>query len=538
MDAREELEQELEWKRCEANIFYFLEHYWHISVPGSSPLFELRPPQIDALEVWLTGQDSICLKARQIGWSTLFAGFAFWKVFFNGNFSVGALSRTEKEAQKLLKKSKYGYARLPEWFKQRGPALDKENLLELTFDNESRIEAMASRENAARGDTFALIGVDEWAFLNDPEEAWASIKPAADIGGQIIGISTAKGYGNWFHRFYKAAEAGNNGFKALFYNWQSVPGRDEKWYQEQTVSMEPWQLHQEFPTTVDEAFVSSGDVVYETDMLKERIQVLHPLYVGNVTMTTRQEVDMSLAPDGPTSVWELPQPGMTYVIGADVAAGVPDGDYSTATVIKANTNKVVAVFRQRLVPEDFSESLDLLGRWFNNAYLAVERNNHGITVCRDLSQKLQYPNLHFHTNENIQRSSSRNVGFQTTVATKPLLVNELGAALRRGKLIIHCADTLSELIGFQRQTSKSGQYEVFNGYPHDDLVMSLGIANMMLFEVNVTVSQIEEKPDGLTWDICERMMAAAPKSSAKMMAGYNYKQKPEENPRFTVYGPV
>ena len=226
MASREEVEQEVEFRRCKANVFYFLETYWHISTPGASPLFELRAPQREALEKWTAGDNTISLKARQIGWSTLAAAYAFWMVFFHPDQTVVKLSRTENFAKKLLQMSKYGYARLPDWMKERGPQVDKMNQLELHFDNGSTIESMASRENAARGITASLIIADEWAFFNDPAEAWTAIYPATEVGGQIIGISTANGFGNWFHRFYNSAKAGDNNFVAMFFPWDSVPSRD------------------------------------------------------------------------------------------------------------------------------------------------------------------------------------------------------------------------------------------------------------------------------------------------------------------------
>ena len=48
--------------------------------------------------------------------------------------------------------------------------------------------------------------------LPNPEEAWASIEPVADVGGRIIGLSTANGSGNFFHQLWTGSTAGNNKF--------------------------------------------------------------------------------------------------------------------------------------------------------------------------------------------------------------------------------------------------------------------------------------------------------------------------------------
>jgi len=531
MASREEVEQEVEFRRCKANVFYFLETYWHISTPGASPLFELREPQRIALETWESGENTISLKARQIGWSTLSAAYAFWIAFFHPDQTIVMLSRTENFAKKLLQMSKYGYARIPDWMKERGPTVEKQNLLELNFQNGSSIESMASRENAARGITASLIIADEWAFFNDPAEAWTAIYPATEVGGQIIGISTANGFGNWFHKFYNSAKAGTNNFKAMFFPWNSIPSRDEAWYLQRTKDMEPWQLSQEYPATDEEAFIASGNPAFDTDMLKSRIEILPPAFEGILAEGDDGVATLVRVPEPNLKVWEKPQGGMLYVVGADVATGAEDGDYSTATVIKANTGQVVAVFRERIVPEDFSDYLARLALWYNTALLAPERNTHGLVVVRKLTYDLKYPNLYMHVRDNIRQSVTRNVGWHTNQASKMVLVDELGAGLRRGKLILHCEDTFTELLAFSRKT-RSGGNTVYEGKPHDDLVISLGIANMALQQVYVPEIK-EEEPDGLTMAFFESLVDRA-KGATKTpyTAGY---RKPPTTPDFVIY---
>jgi len=518
MASREEVEQEVEFRRCKANVFYFLETYWHISTPGASPLFQLRAPQREALEKWTAGDNTISLKARQIGWSTLAAAYAFWMVFFHPDQTVVKLSRTENFAKKLLQMSKYGYARLPDWMKERGPQVDKMNQLELHFDNGSTIESMASRENAARGITASLIIADEWAFFNDPAEAWTAIYPATEVGGQIIGISTANGFGNWFHRFYNSAKAGDNNFVAMFFPWDSVPSRDEHWYRARTKDMEPWQLSQEYPATDEEAFIASGNPAFDTDMLKKQVVVAAPLYEGLLAAAEDGQFVLVKVPEPSLKVWEKPEQGMMYAIGADVATGAQDGDYSTAHVVCANTGKVVAVFRERIVPEDFSETLANLGMWYNTALLAPERNTHGLVVVRRLSYDLNYPNLYRHVRDNIQQSVTRNVGWHTNQGSKMVLVDELGAALRRGKLKVHCEDTFEELVAFSRKV-RGGGNTIYEGKPHDDLVISLGIANMALQHIYVPELK-EAEPEGLTMAFFESLIDRASIHQQPYTAGY------------------
>lgn len=265
-----ELKQEAEWRKCCKDEKYFLERYWHIAHPAHGRiLFDLRSAQAEALQHWEDHRYSLTLKARQIGWSTLVAAHQFWLAFFHPDQNIIDLSRTEREAVLLLKKTKYGFRHLPEWMVERGPKSLVEHQQRMGFDNGSLITSMPSASDPARGESASLIVVDEWAFLPNPEEAWASIEPVADIGGRIIGLSTANGSGNFYHQLWVGATTGANKFAPMFFPWSATEDRGDAWYQEKIESMLPWQLAQEYPTTPEEAFVKSGNPVFDLDILQE-----------------------------------------------------------------------------------------------------------------------------------------------------------------------------------------------------------------------------------------------------------------------------
>ena len=265
-----ELRQEAEWRKCKKDESYFLRNYWHIAHPAHGRiLFDLRSAQSTALEHWEEHRYSLTLKARQIGWSTLVAAHQFWLAFFHPDQNIIDLSRTEREAVLLLRKTKYGFKHLPEWMTERGPKSIMEHQQRMGFDNGSQITSMPSASDPARGKSASLIVVDEWAFLPNPEEAWASIEPVADIGGRIIGLSTANGSGNFYHQLWVGATTNANKFAPMFFPWSATEDRGEAWYQEKIESMLPWQLAQEYPTTPEEAFVKSGNPVFDLDILQE-----------------------------------------------------------------------------------------------------------------------------------------------------------------------------------------------------------------------------------------------------------------------------
>ena len=277
MSRLSELQREAEWRRCTSDEKYFLAHYWHIAHPAHGKiLFKLRNAQWEALNHWEDHRYSLTLKARQIGWTTLVAAHQFWLAFFHPDQNIIDLSRTERESVLLLRKSKYGFQHLPDWMVERGPDSLVDHQQKMAFDNGSMVTAMPSASDPARGESASLVVVDEWAFLPNPEEAWASIEPVADVGGRIIGLSTANGSGNFFHELWVGSSTGSNRFEPMFFPWSATEDRDETWYQSKQESMLSWQLAQEYPTTPEEAFIKSGNPVFDLDVLEEMNAMVEP----------------------------------------------------------------------------------------------------------------------------------------------------------------------------------------------------------------------------------------------------------------------
>jgi hypothetical protein len=201
------------------------------------------------------------------------------------------LSRTERESILLLRKTKYGFKHLPMWMIERGPQSLMDHQQRMGFDNGSQITSMPSASDPARGESATLVVVDEWAFLPNPEEAWASIEPVADVGGRIIGLSTANGSGNFFHELWVKAQTGSNKFESMFFPWSATGDRNEDWYADKQASMLPWQLAQEYPSTPEEAFVKSGNPVFDLDVLEEMSARVRPGMLGFLQELTPRVVE-------------------------------------------------------------------------------------------------------------------------------------------------------------------------------------------------------------------------------------------------------
>jgi len=480
-----DLLNEKEWRKCRgsadasvdeqaAAFEYFCSNYWTIRHPDQGRIkFVLRRAQSETIRTWLSSRYSIVLKARQIGFSTLAAAYSFWLAFFWNDRFIVMLSRTEREATKLLQKSKYGYKMLPTWMKKLGPELLSDNQLKIVFSNDSSVESLPSGNDPARGESVYLVIVDEMAFLPNPSEAWASIEPIADVGGRVICLSTANGEGNIFHELWVGSQTDTNRFTGIFFPW-SAGDRDEDWYEAKKRDLPDWQLAQEYPSDPDEAFIRSGRPVFDLGILRE-FEIVEPQrgYLHKIPGKGMYEFRKD---GGELAVWEFPQPTEVYVIGADVAEGLGHGDFSSAHIINVATGQVVAHWHGHVDADLFGEEvLNALGWWYNHCLIGVESNNHGLTTLKGL-QRVGYRNLYRqrrlgHRNPTIGET----LGWRTTSISKPLAIDELNANIRDWAVMLLCKATIAELRTFIRE-----QNGKMHGSPHDDRVMSLAIANQML----------------------------------------------------------
>lgn len=456
--------------------------------------FELRDAQRETLQAWLTERYCLVLKARQIGYSTLASAMALWIVLFHPDKYLIFLSRGEREANALLSKAKYAYKYLPQWILDRAPENAQNTLSVLSFKNESGITSLPSTQDPARGESAYMIIVDEWAFLENPEEAWASIEPVADVGGRIIGLSTANGSGNFFHRHWQMALNGKR-WKALFYPWSANTDRDDTWYEDKKEDMAatPWLLHQEYPRNAEEAFIKSGRSVFDVDFL-DTLPILEPRKGHLWAQTdTAKYAEFREHKDGELLLYQPPDPTSVYAIGADVAEGLEHGDYSCAHVVDVLANSVCAVWHGHVDPDQFSLVLYRLGYFYNAALIGVEINNHGLTTGVGL-QKLRYPKLYYRRQVD-QRTNkpSQKLGWRTQQNTKPYAIDQLAKAIRGergvddegnsvwdGGLQVRDAQTISEMKLFVSEPD--GKH--MHGSPYDDRVMSLAIALEMTKHVH------------------------------------------------------
>jgi hypothetical protein len=225
---------------------------------------------------------------------------------------------------------------------------------------------------------------------------------------------------------------------------------------------------QEYPASAEEAFLVTGNTVFDQTILQE-IEVSAPNYSRAYDNETNYFEDSR---EGHLSMWNAPSFEDKFIIGADVSLGVGQ-DYSTAVVLNKE-REVCALFRDNYVdPSVFGDILFYLGRYFNNALLAVESNSLGIATLNRLKQ-MSYVNLYYQTKAaTLLSDEGSKPGFRTTISTKPMIIGNLKRAIEEQDIDISSDVILGELRTYV--SAENGSTNALAGN-YDDTVMALAIA--------------------------------------------------------------
>ena len=103
----------------------------------------------------------------------------------------------------------------------------------------------------------------------------------------------------------------------------------------------------------------------------------------------------------------------------------------------------------------------------------MERNNHGHSTLNTLRNACHYPRLYWHTRYDAHGRAQPILGWPTDAATKPILVDDLAAAIADHAILIRAPGLVDECRSFV--TTDSGSQQAQEG-AFDDRVIALGIA--------------------------------------------------------------
>lgn len=217
---------------------------------GFSPTipFTLRPKQREYL-AWLEArerhqEDGLVEKSRDEGFSFLTLGFMLHRWLFKDGWAGAVGSRKQDlvdakdDPKALLPKFRLMLYELPAFFLPEGyTRKESDNFLRITNPETGSSITGEAGDNMGRGGRASLYMIDEWAFVEHPEEVERATSQNSNV--RIKG-STPNGVGN---RFYQDRFSGK--VPVFTFHWKDNP--DKNWTEErkleatgETLTVYPW----------------------------------------------------------------------------------------------------------------------------------------------------------------------------------------------------------------------------------------------------------------------------------------------------------
>lgn len=472
----------------------------------------------------------IILKARQLGFSTLTEGLIFHACATRKNVNALIVAHREDATANLFRMSKLFYDELPAPVK---PMLRASNAQELVFENPSKLRserearpglrsrircATAGGRGIGRSDTLQCVHLSEYAFWPDGADGKAStlagiLQAVPSLPGTMVVIeSTANGFEDFKER-WDAAVAGENDFEPVFFAWFEnpeysmpvVPGtewtpeeRDLKAAYQLTDEQLQWRrwcianncggsldmFRQEYPASPGEAFLHSGTGVFDNEQIVLRMERLP----GPAERGEFADGEWTESETGAITLYELPEEGVPYVLGGDTAG--EGSDYFTAIVIDNVSGRIVAKLRQKYSEPEYVRQIFALGRFYNDALVAIETNFSTYPVMK--LQEMEYPNQYSREREDTYtRQMRKSYGFRTDRQSRPRAIANLVEVFSSHPEWFTDRELLEEMLTFCY--NEDHRPEALAG-KHDDLVMGAAITYAVRHQQRMTVLTEPEKP--------------------------------------------
>ena len=449
-------EEIAEYVKCKDDPVYFIENYVKIITldKGLQP-FKLYPCQKEKVKCIMDNRRVVLMEGRQQGKTVTSAACILHYTIFQEDKTVAIMANKSSAAREVLNRYQIMYENLPIWMQQGVKTWNKGDV---ELENNSKVLTAATTAAAIRGKSVNWLYIDEAAIIpnNIADEFFTSVYPTISAGEttKILLTSTPLGY-NHFWKFWNESVKGVNGFENMFIPYYEIPGRDEKWLEEQKQLL--------------------GQVKFNQEVLCEFLGSTNTLINSN-TIGALSTLDPEFQ-NANLDIYESPKENHYYAMAVDTARGI-GGDYSAFVVIDITEMpyKVVAKYRDNeIAPMLFPDVIGKVGRDYNDAFILIEVNDIGQQVVEILHQEIEYENiLSTVTEKNRQFVSpgfgkSTKLGVNTSKQVKRQGCFTFKSLLEEQKLLVFDEHIIHEISTF---IEKGNTYQADEGY-HDDLVMCM-----------------------------------------------------------------
>lgn len=482
--------------------------------PSQKKIMErIKDHQAKKRHAWI-----IFLKARRLGISR-------WTAALSIAHCLQKVNSNAKTVAQLTETAKEVYDQCGEFADQLPMRLPQRTQREMYFPHSGGVSklsrATAKTVIGGRGLTHSFLHLTEAAFYPG-EDSFISLLntvSAADPDNVVVIETTANGIegpGETYYNYWKAAEAGENEFLAIFLPWwedpatklpdslaPNAPADDyEKWLMHDfrcTKGQIAWfrsaletkcggsiyKWRQEYPATPDEAFISSGEPIFDHPELEYmRQSCKDPIAFGDI-IGPEKDMFFHERRGGPLRIWEKPQNLCHYFIGVDAAKGVEEGDFAAAVCWNAETGEQAFTYAARVGPERLGEVCNYLGRWYGKAMINVElTGGWGAQVMKELRDRYHYPNQYLWRSRDDKPDTKprQAYGWETTDRSRQMLFNTFRTSVRaslprdygdgkpsqRREIIVRDIQLYSQCS--KAQTDIGFRWRVLKG--HDDIAMA------------------------------------------------------------------
>jgi len=473
----------------------------------------------------------IVLKARQHGISTLVDAMGFNETATKKNRVFAIVTHEEKATSNLFNRMKFIYDNLPKWAK---PTIKYSNAKDLVFQSDDPNLSMNSKikcytagaTEIGRSETINFLHLSELAFWNENTALnnYTSIMQAVPKDNSKVVIeSTANGY-NLFKDLWDDAVQGKNDLIPIFIAWfenpeytiqgelpsKSIEEQELQRLYNLTDEQLKWRrwcianncgndlnkFHQEYPASPEEAFISSGNPIFDNEKIIKRIEVLRQLYLREpyikgsfFNKVFKENVNNFI------KIYYKPILGSYYVIGVDTA-GEGSDNYGI-TVIDNTTGKRVATMWCKIPANEIADQLEALGYYYNTALINIEIN-FNIYLIEELKRR-NYPKQYVRKIYDSYTGKHKDTfGWRTDGNTRQFIITTEQVLINEHIELFTDIDMLNECITFVRD--KSGRPDAISG-KHDDLLFSDMIAQAGREQQNVIIKKIDLKSEFYNFNV-------------------------------------
>lgn len=445
-----------EYKKCINDPVYFAENYVKIiSLDKGLIQFDPYNFQKDLIQTLEDNRFVITKAPRQSGKSTIYISYLLHYILFNENVNVAILAHKAKTAKEILRRLKLAFENLPSWLQQ---GVVSWNITSIEIENGSRVSCDSTAGDSARGESYNLVLLDEFAFVKSTvaEDFFTSVYPTISSGEstKLFIVSTPNGL-NHFHKIWKKAVEKRNEFVAFDVSWKDVPGRDEKWLERERRNLGEQKFRQE----VLVEFVGSSNTLIAADKLEALVDS-EPI----------ESTDEGL------KIFEGPKEDSVYVSVLDPSEGV-GGDYAVLNIIDVTKipYKQVAIWRNNETSIlELPSKVKNLCEIYNNCYVLVETNVVGTEVCHSLYYDYEYENILKSKRKAFEKPKisidhDAKFGVKTTASIKSIGCSSFKQFIENDTVLVQDEDAIEEMKKFVK---KGSSYEAQDHGDHDDIVMT------------------------------------------------------------------